>query len=174
MRCDRLLIGGVGVAVQKAYRHRPDTLRTECLDREVDGRKVGRFGDGAIGERAFLYSEGEFASHQRWGEFDLRVIHVVAVLITDGEQIAKAFGDQHGCGSAFAFDQRIGHHGGGVHDHAIDLGGADSAAAEHRIDPGEKTFQQIARCGEGFVDCEAAVCRPQDDVSEGAADVDGQ
>ena len=48
--------------------------------------------DRTVREDAFFYFEGERAGDERFDELDLRVVHVVAVLVANGENVGKALG----------------------------------------------------------------------------------
>ena len=58
---------------------------------------------------------------QRLGKLDLRIVHLVAMLVADAQDVAKALGDQQRGGRPLALDQRVGDDGGGVHDDAVDV-----------------------------------------------------
>jgi hypothetical protein len=101
-------------------------------------------------------AEGQLARHQRLGELDLRVVHVVAVLVADREHVAEALGHDERRRQALPLDQRVGDDRGGMDHHAVDRIGCDAGLAQHGIDAPEEAFQQVVMRGQRLVDAEAA------------------
>lgn len=154
----------------KGWRARRADRRRQGLDLGVvqQARRHGAVGEGALGE-----PEGQVLGHQRLGEFDLRIVHIVAVLVADHEHIAEALGDDQRGRRSLALDQRIGDHRGGVHDDAVHVAGLDAGLRQNRMHAAEAA-QQVVMGGQRLVDGERAVGLPQHDIGEGAADIDGQ
>ena len=126
----------------------------------------------AVGERPLANSEGQFRHHQRIGKLDLRIEDVVSVLVADQQHVGEAVGHQKCDRAALAFDQRIGHHRGGMNDEAVDIGGGQAGFGENLTDATHEALDQIMRGRQGLVDDHAAIGRPQHDVRECAADID--
>ena len=171
---DQRFVVRIGEAVQEADR---DGMRAAGADlgREPgDVLRARRQRQRAVGEDALLQAEGQLARDQRLGELDLRIVHVVAVLIADREHVTEALGDDERRRQALALDQRVGHDRRGMDHDAVDRVGCDAGLAEHGIDAPEEALQQVVMRRQRLVDAEAAAGIAQDDVGEGAADVDGQ
>ena len=80
-------------------------------------RRSSRLEHLAGREHALGDAEGQLARHQRLGKLDLRIEHLVAMLVADGEDVAEAFGDEQRGERALALDHRVGDDRGRV-DHA--------------------------------------------------------
>ena len=77
------------------------------------------------------------------GKLDLRIVHVVAMLVADRQHIAKTLGDDERRRQSLALDQRIGDDRGGMHHDAIDRVRGDAGLPQHGVDAPEEAFQEI-------------------------------
>ena len=89
-------------------------------------------------------------------KLDLRIVHFIAMLVADMQDIAESFRDQQRRRPAFALDQRVGDDGGGVDHDAVDLARPDLGRLHHIGHAGEETLQQVVMGGQHLVDGENA------------------
>ncbi len=166
------LVRGIGEAVEEADRHRAHVARLELRGHPLDLGKVGRGEHAAVRAHALRNAEGEVGRHQRLRKLDLRVVHLVTMLVADAQHVAEAGGDEERGRQALALDQGIGDDGGGMHHHAVDLVRLEVGGFQHGMHTREEAFDEVVRRGERLVDGQAPGCIPQDNIREGAADID--
>ena len=110
-------------------------------------RSLWPLADRAVRVRALVDRERMLRSDQRLGKLDLRVVHVVAPLVADPQDVGEAAREHHRGARAFALDQRIGDDGRGVHDRAADVGRRQPRLGKHRMDAVEEAAQQVVGRG---------------------------
>ena len=131
--------------------------------------------DASVGQGPLVELEHVSALDRRRRELDLEVVHVVPMLVADLEDVGEAPGrDERGRGR-LALDERVRDQGRGVNDGCVDLLRVDARPPERRVHAAAESDEHVRRSGERLLDDD----RPcsgvdEDDVGEGAADVDGQ
>ncbi len=171
---DGPLVGAVAETVDQADGRRDRALGLHARDQGFDLGRVDGAQDGPVGEYAFVDLEGQMAWDQRLGELDLRVVHLVAMLVADREDVGEALGDDERGGRPLALDQGIGDQGGGVHDHPFDAFGTYAGLGQDQVDAAEEAFREVVMGGERLVDGDRPVRPPQHRIGECAADIDSQ
>jgi hypothetical protein len=171
---DRALVRRVEVRVEQRDRDRDDAIVLESIDQRLDLLRIDRLDHLAGRERALGDAERHLARDQRLGKLDLRIEHLVAMLVADGEDVAEALGDEQSSAGSLALDDRIGDDGRRVHQHIGDGSGRDAGGLQHGVQRGEEPdFQAFGR-GQGLVDPGPAGTVAQHDIGERSADIDGQ
>ena len=127
---------------------------------------------GTIRQRPLRDPECEVTRNERHGEFDLRIEHVVAMLVANDENITESFRDEQRDLRPLALDQYVGDDGRGVHEQVRYRRRLDAGLAEHLTHRRQRTVEQITVGGERLVDPDLAFGGPQHGVRERAADVD--
>ena len=90
---DALFVGTVYIGVEQADGEGGDALVLQFLCEGDDLCFIDPVRHGAVGEGALGDAPGEVTRHDRVGIFDLRVEHVVAVLVANIQNVPKTFGD---------------------------------------------------------------------------------
>ena len=129
--------------------------------------------NAAICEHPLINGEYIIGIDQRRWELDLRVVHVVAPLITNFEDVGKPLGKHHGGMRAPALDERIGDHGCGMHDRPCDVRGRCAGLVQHRVHASKEPVEQIIGGRQCLVGKQLGPAS-QDNVGECATDVDGK
>ena len=172
---DQALIGRIGVGVDQTY---ADCLHLGVAQRSCDRIDVcggRRLDDRAEGIGALGDLDDAIARYGRIGEFDLQVVHVVAMLVADQHRVREACGRDDTGATDLAFDQSIGDERRGVNDGSCDVGGSNTSLDEQLAHSGAHTIERCGWRGERLFDDHSATGRvDQHDVSERSADVDGQ
>ena len=106
----------------------------------------------AVGPHALGDAECQLRRHQRIGKLDLRIVHFIAMLVADMQDVAESFRDQQSRRPAFALDQHVGDDGGGVDHDAIDFARTNLGRLHHVRHAGEKSLQQVVMGGQHLVD----------------------
>ena len=73
----------VTIGVQQAHAHRARSGGAQHLGQRRHSSLVQGTVDGSVGQDPFGYGEGEPTGHERFGFFETRVVHIVAVLAAD-------------------------------------------------------------------------------------------
>ena len=156
---DKLLVGGVGVAVQQADRHRVDI--SERGSQACERAKRERLEHGAVVEHPLVQAELLAFGDQAAARRGRPVVQVGAILPSELEQVLEAASGDERRACARALQQSVGGHGGAVHDLA---GGKQFQAGQYRA----------RRVGGGRSHLVAAQARavPCDEVRERPAAVD--
>ena len=81
---------GIAVRVQKRDGDRLDAARNDRADETLDFGVVERVQDRPVGEDALVDLEPQVARHELAGRLDREVVHVVAMLAADLEDVAEA------------------------------------------------------------------------------------
>ena len=119
-RAHRALVVTVDISVEQAHCDRLDALNEEPFGHGRDLVVSYREVDAAVGQHPLRDAVGVSARDQRLSIFDLRIEHVVAMLVADIEDVAEPFGDQErGLGTS-ALNDGVGDHGRCMDDHVID------------------------------------------------------
>lgn len=104
-------------AMQKADGNRLDLLLLERLERPGDTRLVERHEHVALCIDALGDRQTQAPRHQRRRQVDVDIVLFEAVLVTDLDDVPKAFGCQKRGLRTLALDQRVGGERGAVDDH---------------------------------------------------------
>ena len=164
----------VGMGVEKNDGQALSALRDQGGDLGQRGLEVKRDFNTAIGGQAFarLSPPGAIYKGPRHGQED--VVEFVFPFAADLQHIAEACGgDQRGA-RALALDQRIGEERGRMH-HTADLGRQPAGAAQDLQRPRQRTARRVVGRGAFLPDVGAAGGGVvQDEIGEGAADIDTQ
>jgi hypothetical protein len=88
-----VLVGPVAEAVDQADRDRDHASGLQVRRQAAHLGSVRRLQHLTVGENPFVDLEGQLAWDQGVRELDLRVVHVVAMLVADREHVAEALGD---------------------------------------------------------------------------------
>jgi hypothetical protein len=153
---------GRDAAVDEAARNRGQLVAIEPLSH------------GAVRLDPFRDLEATMAGHQRLRPGDVEVVELELPLAADLERVRESRGGDEPGGGALAFDEGVGEQGGGV-NHTCDAGGVDPILAEHPGQAGRHRAGRVLVRGEDLaVDLASAVVIVDDDVGEGAADVDAE
>ena len=131
---------------------RDHALGFELAGQRLDLLLVRRAQYRAVGSHAFGDAERQLRGHQRIGKLDLRIVHFIAMLVADMQDIAESFRDQQRRRPAFALDQHVGDDGGGMDHDAVDVARADLGRLHYVRHAGEKSFQQVVMGGQHLVD----------------------
>ena len=138
----------------------------------VEGGFLHRQQHLAIGGDAFGHLEAQRARHQRLGALHVEVVLLEAMFVGHFEGIAESLGGHQRGLCALAFDQRVGGEGRAV-DHQGEVGGGDAGL---RQDGGgafqHRAFRRVWRGQD--LGGQRPVRQCEDEVGEGAADIDGQ
>ena len=169
----RRFVGRVDGRVEETDGHGLDVfVGDKPGDRADKGGRIERHPHPAIGADPLPDLDAQPTRHQRRGIACAQVVHIVAPLERDIENIGEPCGYQHGGPGALAFDQRIGHQRGAVDD-AVDFGDADAGLAQQDRYPRQHRLRRIPRRGELLVDVQfSAALIECGEVRERAADVD--
>ena len=124
----------IHIGMQEADRHRLNSHFPELRSRFVQffaRRRAKHFAPFAGGcQGALVYLHGALAGDGRLGEFNLQVVHVIAMLVANQQGVAEALGGHQprfGCAS---FYESIGDERRGVHDRRGDLSRRDIVARD--------------------------------------------
>ena len=168
----RNLVVRISVSMQQANPNGLNVLLFEFRDDLVDWAEIEFLQDVTRGIDTFfdLRPDRPFREWRR--HFDGEVEEVVAPLAPDFQNVPEPFGcDQAGL-DAFAFDQGVCHQGGAVDD-CFDIARRNTGVRQYPLDPVDDRARRIVRRGQKF--CLArfsARDTPQNDIREGAANVD--
>ena len=168
---DRFLVGGIGVAVQKAHGHALDRIGRQAGGERLDRREVERRQDFARRVHAFRHRQAPTSRHQRLRAVDVDVVLLEAVLEGHLEHVAVALGRDQGRSGTAAFDQRIGRQRGSV-QHDADVTGLRLGPGKHLLQAPRNAGRRLGVRGQDLGrHCPAAGL--EDDVRERATDVYG-
>ncbi len=165
----------VRIVKEREHERYGDGLQIGVADR-LDQRGefiVGQGGDdGALGVDALGDFVTEAARYQHVGRVLQQIVEIGAGGAAQLQQVAEAArGDEAGAGAVF-FQQRVGHHGGGVGQQRH-VGRIDRIGVECLANASDDGLAEIRWCGGDFCDLDASAgFIDQGDVGEGAADVD--
>ena len=169
---DPALVAGIGIAVEEGDCEARNAEAVERRQQRQHRRLVQRLQHLARGIDALRHREAAEARDQGLRLVDEDVVLVVAPLIGDIEDVAETLGGDEGGDGALALDDGVGRQGRAVEEE-VDLAGRDAdlaqqleRAGDHRLLRRLGRGQQLAR--------PALVAGLDDDVGEGAADIDGE
>ena len=91
---DPALVLPVDIGVQEADGDRFHAGLAQLPRDPGDFLRIDRPRHPPVGQHPLIHPEAPLARHQGGGVFDLRVEHVVAVLVADMEHVAEPGGDQ--------------------------------------------------------------------------------
>ena len=149
-----------------------DVLVTQLGHQPGDRVGIWSAAQRAVGVDPFVDFEAQVARHQRCRHLEEQVIQLVAVLAGDLVRVAEASGGQESRARALAFDDGVGHQGGAVDD-VLDLIGRCAGLLQRIPEHVGDRLRRVAGRGQNFAHGErAAAVIDQDQIGEGAADVD--
>ena len=161
-----------GVGVQQTDGDRIVILGVQPVEHPVEGGDVERLLDAAIGKRALSHLVDIAPAHQRRGLGQVHVVGIVPLLAPDNDDVAKARGSDQRGGAAFALQDGIGRHRGGVQD-AGDLRRGGLSACEQCLEARKHRCRRIRRGGRHLVETQHAGAHIfKDEVGEGPADIE--
>ena len=159
----------IHIGMQEADRHRLNSHFPELRCRFaqfIAGGSAKHFAPFAGGcQGALVYLHGALAGDGRLGEFNLQVVHVIAMLVADQQGVAEAFcGYQPSFGRA-PFYESIGDERRGVHDRRGDFGRGDRGSLlrflQHSPDASAHGIQRCFWRGEHLLGDDFAVAGVQ-------------
>ena len=126
----------------------------------------------AVTVQPFRHLQPAAARHQRGGILQKQIVNIVALLGTHFQNVAEtARGDQAKPG-AFAFNQRVGHQGGAVHN-LPNIGQRQPGGGDDLPQPFQRANRRVRRGGEAFMQPDiVAFGIEQDEVGERAANIE--
>ena len=161
--------------MQEADRHRLHRASRQRVDRRVQRGRVQRQRNGAVRPHPLGDPEPQAARHQRLGRGHAQIVALGLQALAHFDDVAMAGGRQHANPRGLAFQQRIGGNGGAMHD-------AQTAAEQRRgrqakffrgqRDAVEHPVRLVPRGGGGFGGDHPAIGAGDDDIGEGAANID--
>ena len=170
-RLDALLVDGVGPGVEQAHRQRLDALREQPVERALDVGLVERLLHRAASVDPLAHLHPQAALDQGGRLLPGEVVQTRHAQAPDLEDVAEApRGDQPGPGAA-QLEQRVGGDGGAV-QHLDHVATAEPGLVEHLAQPVDDGARVVVDAGRHLLDVQASVGVEEDDVGEGAADVD--
>jgi len=168
------LVHRVHVGVQQADRDRLDALGDQLADDPARSVLVEGLPDLAIGQEPLAHFAAKPPRHEGRRRIDEEVVHVVAAFVADLERVAEALGGQERRPRALALDERVGRERRAVDDRPHGARG-NRRLLEERADALLDRVRRIFRRGEDLAHARGPRRRVDDDeVGEGAADVDAQ
>jgi len=168
------LVRWVHVRVQQADRDRLDALGDQLADDPARSVLVEGLPDLAIGQEPLAHFAAKPPRHEGRRRIDEEVVHVVAAFVADLERVAEALGGQERRPRALALDERVGRERRAVDDGPHGACG-NRRLLEERADALLDRVRRIFRRGEDLAHARGPRRRVDDDeVGEGAADVDAQ
>ena len=129
-------MGGVDITVQQADGDALDAARIHVLQQAVEPAAVERLEHLAARVDAFGYGPAILARHQQVRFVDEYVVLLVAALVSDFDDVAKARGRNQTDTRTLAFDQGVGRKRGAVYHRANRSRSATGVAAgnTHNVD----------------------------------------
>ena len=160
--------------MQQADRQRLHGLGGQLGDDSAGSVLVEGAKDRAVGQEPLADLTPQAPWHERRRRVDEEVVHVVATFVTDLERVAEPLGGQERRPRALALDERVGRERRAMDDRP-DRARGNVRLLEERADGLLDRVRRIFRRGEDLADARGTGRLVDDDeVSEGAADVDAQ
>ena len=170
----RLLMRGVGVAVQEHHGYSGAALRHQARTLGPHRRLVQRLQHAAVIGQPLGDLQPAAARHQRFREFQEQVVDVVALLDAELQHVAEAARRQQPQLRAMPLDQRVRHQRGAVQQFPH-LGHADARRRAHRADAFQRAIRRVLRRCQAFVQANGAGRSiQQHEVGEGATDIEAK
>ena len=169
---DALLVGGVGIGVEQPHRDASHAGPLQRVEPCGDGGLVERGEHVAARRDAFRDGQAQLPGHERRAPVGHDVVLVEAVLVGDLQRVAVAPGHEQRRHGAFALDYRVGRQRGAVQDET-DVAGRDPGALQ---DLHDAVHEPVGRRVGGREHLAGGLLAGavENDVGEGAADIDGQ
>jgi hypothetical protein len=157
--------------VQQTHRERRHTARRQLANRASRVGCVERRSHGAVCEHAL----GDLTDEPAWNQgrrfLDLQVVDLIPLLAPDDQYVAKAARRQEPDAARLALDDDVGSERGTV-DRLRDVAPRYAALSQEGVEAGEARFGRIGIRREPFARGELSGRRLQDEIREGAADVE--
>ena len=172
---NRLLVGGIGVGMEKTY--------GEGLDTEFSDQSLGSFAnlverqlvfDPAIEMGALRHLGPMGPWHDRLGEPQSQIAHFVAFFLADIQGVPKSLGDQHAGYRALALYGQVRDKGCPMNDH-VDPGDIEPVSIQQFLGAAKNRRGRILGRGQDLVNGNGPlVLIDQCEIGECAADVDAE
>ena len=165
-------VARVAPGVHEADGDRLNTLGHQGRGLARDRGLVQRLQFRAVDVEPPRHFEAQLARHQRGRGFEKKVVEIVARLLADLDGIAEALGGQQADLAAGALDDGVGHERRAMH-HGMQRGRRQARFLEQAGDAGDDRLGRVVGRGQALAGGDQ-VARGivQDEVGEGAADVD--
>ena len=165
------LVGRVLVRVQETHRDRLDAGGGQFARLAANLILVDRHDGVAVAADALVDLAAQVARRQGLGKLEEQIVDVVSLLSSHLEGIAEAPGGQQRQLDAAALDDGVGHQRRPVHQVA-DVGEGETGFRQQGLETFERPDRRILGRGQTLVDAHrAGVCVDEDEIGEGAADI---
>ena len=160
-----LFMHWVYIAVEEAHRNGRDPLGGEGPDHAARLGLVERQENAAVGQDALGDLADQAAGDQRGGRLDLKVVHLVALLAADDQDVPKSPGREQRDVLPFALDHDVGAERGSV-DRLGEVAPGDAGARDELVEPLEAGQRWIGVGREPLAGVELPGGRLKDEVGE--------
>ncbi len=166
-------MGGIAEAVQIHHRHGLNRAFPQHEGDRAHPFLVERHEHVAVAGHAFGDVEAQIPRHQRVGHLQIQIVIVVTNLGRHLQRVAEARRGQQGDARALALDQRVGDERGRV-DGDVDIGPADRGVGQQRGHALLHATRGIVRRGQALAQGHRAGFVHQNEIGEGAADIEAE
>ena len=165
----------VHVGMQQAHRDRADVEGAYAPRELRNCRDVEGLDDLTVGRDAFGHFERQRGIHRRRRRFERQVVSLVfdPRVASELQEAAEPTRGDVGDRDIAALEDRVGGQRRTVHDPSHRLG-RDARVRERELRTRDRSVGRMVRCGQLLDDRNHAVRTGNDDVGEGAADVDAE
>ena len=168
------LVPRICIGVQEHDGHRRHSCPRQVLRPRGHRHRVEWLAHAPIGAHPLRNFQPQVPGHQRRRALDVDVVQLVLALPPDLQGVGEAGGGEQARHRSLALDEGIGEEGGGMH-HARDVRRVHSALSEQPRYPGGHGARRVVGRGEDLaVDLVSPLVIVDDEVGEGAADVDAE
>ena len=166
------LVVRITIAIQQAHSDRFNPLGCQFCCEYLNLLCRNRSPNRSVSVAAFIDAPGEFARDQRLRVFQLRIEHVVSMLVAYVQDIAKALGSDQAGHRALALNQYVRHDRSCVGHNVVDVPQIDTGFSQYQVRRTKKTVKQIVVCGQRLVGPALAIAGNEHSIGKRTADVD--